>query len=448
MVYSLAYRRPAYVEPEIYASRQSGSEKDAKEESVRSGRSGKNSGIPAALAFDKIVDGGTCAPCTLRDFMDYMLYVEHSAENLKFYLWLHDYTERFNNLTESSKMLSPQYIYVSPERTSLVTMPLPAVPKRQSFTNEVFKGTVFDNDPFRTPCSSDSDLTDRPAIFSLPWSNVRIPGRKTPSPTKPNRTLAISAFAKTGMRPPFSTQPFRTEISRVISTYLLPSSPHELNLSSRDRAALLAALERTTHPSAFIRARAAIDDSLHNQSHPNFVRWAIANGNPPRISFAWWGGIALLFFGTLIAMLLTLSRAPRGYRILAAIPWVIGAATFGAAREGLCVCLHAMRARQVRPWELFGDSEAEVEMGKAELDGMSITTSGLSVMMGVGDAPWVGRYKKRGLLRRVFERQVRVVEPALREVQNTLFVQAALVAVLGTAVATGVFVAMPSGNFF
>lgn len=64
MVYSLAYRRPAYVEPEIYASRQSGSEKEGKEESVRSGRSGKNSGIPAALAFDKIIDGGTCAVST------------------------------------------------------------------------------------------------------------------------------------------------------------------------------------------------------------------------------------------------------------------------------------------------------------------------------------------------------------------------------------------------
>ncbi|KFX94763.1 hypothetical protein V490_04202 [Pseudogymnoascus sp. VKM F-3557] len=447
MVYSLAYRRPAYVAPEIYASRQSEGEKGekgVKEDSVRSGKSGMNSGIPAALAFDKIVGGGTCAPCTLRDFMDYMLHVEYSAENLKFYLWLNDYTERFNNLTESSKMLSPQYIYVSSERNSPITMPLPAVPpKRQSFANEVFKGTVFDNDPFRTPRTS--DLTDRPPTF---WSSTRIPGRKTPSPTKPHRTLAISAFADTSMRPPFSTQPFRAEISRIISTYLLPSSPHELNLSSRDRAALLAALERTTHPSAFVRARAAIDDSLRQQSHPNFIRWVIANGNPPRIAFAWWGGMATIFLGTLVALLLTLSSASRGYRILAAIPWVVGGATFGAAREGMCVCLHAMRARQVRPWELFGDNEADVEMGKAELDGISVSTSGLSVMMGAGEAPWVGRYKKRGLLRRIFERQVRVVDPALREVQNTLFVQALLVAVLGTAVATGVFVALPRGNFF
>lgn len=67
MVYSLAYRRPAYVAPEIYASRlaekQAESEKST-EGSVRSGRSGKDAGIPAALAFDKIVEGGTCAVST------------------------------------------------------------------------------------------------------------------------------------------------------------------------------------------------------------------------------------------------------------------------------------------------------------------------------------------------------------------------------------------------
>lgn len=74
MVYSLAYRRPAYVAPGIYASRQTENEKGGKEESVRSGRSGKNSGIPAALAFDKIVDGGTCAVSTR--FSAAMFHVE------------------------------------------------------------------------------------------------------------------------------------------------------------------------------------------------------------------------------------------------------------------------------------------------------------------------------------------------------------------------------------
>lgn len=171
-------------------------------------------------------------PCTLRDFMDYMLHVEYSAENLKFYLWLNDYTERFNNLTESSKMLSPQYIYVSSERNSPITMPLPAVPpKRQSFANEVFKGTVFDNDPFRTPRSS--DLADRPPAF---WSGTRIPGRKSPSPTKPHRTLAISAFAETGMRPPCKSPlfiPHHQHLLTLLSLYTtLPrrNLPHNKHL--------------------------------------------------------------------------------------------------------------------------------------------------------------------------------------------------------------------------
>jgi len=39
--------------------------------------------------------------------MQYLLYVEHAAENLQFYLWLRDYTERFNALSENEKALSP-----------------------------------------------------------------------------------------------------------------------------------------------------------------------------------------------------------------------------------------------------------------------------------------------------------------------------------------------------
>jgi hypothetical protein len=240
----------------------------------------------------------------------------------------------------------------------------------------------------------------------------------------------------------------RAEIARVISTYLLPSSPHELNLSSRDRAALLAALERTTHPSAFARARLVIEDSLRQQSHPNFVRWALGNGNAPRVAAVWWAGVAGLLVGTMMAVLLTLSRAPRGYRVFAAVPWVVGGATVGAAAEGLCVILHLFRDRQMRPWELWEEGEAEVEMGKKSLDGMSVTTSGVSVTPNFGDATWVGRYEERGLLRRVFERQVGIVEPAVREVQDTLVAQAVLVGLLGSAVATGAFVALPSGNFF
>lgn len=48
-------------------------------------------------------------PCSLRDFMDYLKYVSLDAENLQFYLWLRDYTKRFNELKPSEKALSPEW---------------------------------------------------------------------------------------------------------------------------------------------------------------------------------------------------------------------------------------------------------------------------------------------------------------------------------------------------
>lgn len=60
MVYSLAYRRPAYVAPEVYAAKLAEKEATGRAESIKSKKSGQNSGIPAGLAFDKIINGGTC----------------------------------------------------------------------------------------------------------------------------------------------------------------------------------------------------------------------------------------------------------------------------------------------------------------------------------------------------------------------------------------------------
>ena len=42
--------------------------------------------------------------------MDYLIYVSHDAENLQFYLWLQDYTKRFDVLPSLEKSLSPEWI--------------------------------------------------------------------------------------------------------------------------------------------------------------------------------------------------------------------------------------------------------------------------------------------------------------------------------------------------
>jgi hypothetical protein len=65
---SLNYRRPAYVQdPERRSSLGGSIESDGNEKSdvsLRSGSSGSSRGIPDALSFEKILDGGVCPVST------------------------------------------------------------------------------------------------------------------------------------------------------------------------------------------------------------------------------------------------------------------------------------------------------------------------------------------------------------------------------------------------
>ncbi|UKZ47511.1 hypothetical protein TrVGV298_001730 [Trichoderma virens] len=105
---SVLYRRPKKVDPETYRQRREALE-EAAEASVKSGVSGVSAGIPDALSFDRIINGGTCPPMAIRDFMNYLVYVEHGAENLQFYLWFKNYEKRFAEAKTSDIALAPEW---------------------------------------------------------------------------------------------------------------------------------------------------------------------------------------------------------------------------------------------------------------------------------------------------------------------------------------------------
>ena len=173
-----------------------------------------------------------------------------------------------------------------------------------------------------------------------------------------------------------SIQPFREEISRVIAIYLAEGSPRELNLSSRDRSAVLKALALTTHPSAMKRVAKHIEDLLRLQAHPNFIRWSIANGNAPRGTFAVVVGVILLFTGLIAAITLTLGSASRKWRALGSIGWVIGTASVYAGWRGMCVIMHSFHRRQIRPWELWAaENDGENGMKSRQSVGTDATLS-------------------------------------------------------------------------
>ncbi|KAF2418899.1 hypothetical protein EJ08DRAFT_599184 [Tothia fuscella] len=451
MVYSLGYRRPSYVS----SSRDSlsGSEKPKSvNNSITPGSSGTSHGIPDAISFDRIVTGGTCPPVTLRDFMNFLKYVEFSAENLQFYLWFKGYVKRFEDLPESESRLSPEWTqrhedaenaaYRSYLNQKPLTVEAAGILKAQNLAAS----------------ETDSPPTEKQNPFndSREFSSAHLPHESFGADTDTTRPIsafhsvksgstrvAELAFEDAGCNFPVTIQPFREEISRIITLYVSDGASRQLNLSSRERTALLKALEATTHPSAFRNVVKTVEWSLRRQAHPNFIRWSIGNGNRPRVIFARGLGIAGIISGILTALLTTLSTAGRGYRTLALIPFMIGIPTLIAAWKGMCVVLHGMHHRHLRPWELFEDDDpsGDTDLKKMSFDSLDSGTS-------YEDEPWVPKYEKRNIIRKVFDREVWVKEPALRQIQDIIFIQAVLAGLLLSGIIVGIFCAVPKGNFY
>jgi len=208
-------------------------------------------------------------------------------------------------------------------------------------------------------------------------------------------------------------------------------------LSSKERARLLKALSTTTHPSAFREVIATVEWTLRHQLHPNFIRWTICNGNPPRQLFARGLGIGGIVAGIVYMIVITLSSANRGWRALGFLGLFIGIATLFAGWKGMCVVLHGMHHRHLRPWELFGNAEeADANFGakKQSFDSFGSSNS-------FEDEPWIVKYDKRNVIRKIFDREVWIQEPVLRSIQDTIFIQALLTGFAVGAVTTAIFLA-------
>ncbi|KAF3765096.1 hypothetical protein M406DRAFT_292381 [Cryphonectria parasitica EP155] len=464
----LTYRRP----PSQPIGRPTDEENNESlaQQSVASIHSDTSIGIPDALQFDRIMDGGTCPPCTVRDFLNYLIYIEHSAENLQFLLWHRSYVRRFHSADTPDLALAPEWTEEEQDETfaKLQKEYRDGLRRDPASVAAVLKGTDFEKDSNTFATGNPRFLDSRtPVFFEMGNSNPFSTPPGTPSlndrgssseygtagsPAAASwRRQANEAFAAVGIKAPFTIQPFREEIDRVIATYIMDNAPRQLNLSARERQQLLIALSQTTHPTAFRQVERSVESTLRMQAHPNFIRWSICNGNPARVFFANFLG-AFLIVGSLVAyILLCLSSVPRGYRAIPAVGMVLGVSTQCAALKGMCVVLHGMHHRHVRPWEMFVDEEVELREDGSDEKGSGphgASSSTFSSSNSYEDQPWVVKYEKRNLIRKVFDREVWIQEPALRSIQDTIFVQAMLVAAVSTAILTAIFVCVPGGNFY
>jgi hypothetical protein len=453
MTVPFTYRRPVSSSP----STSDNADKVSIDESVSSGKSGSIRGIPEQLSFDRVMNGGTCPPCSKRDFFNYLKYIEQGAENLLFYVWYLDYEKRFNALPDFEKKLSPEWTeamaaketaayraqnkttgYPSKE-TAEIFKSLDDEKKNATTAEEIapFAETEQDpSDPTRGVTSTDTASTDRPKSSS-PTAGTNVSSKTMYS----QKTEA--AFQDAGLKwQPFTVQPYREEMSRIITIYLADKAPRQLNLSARDVSTTLHALELTTHPSAFRSVIKNVEWTLRNQSHPNFIRWTICNGNRPRVIFARGLGVFLIFAAIVMGVLLCLSKAGRAWRVMCLLLFTLGISTLIAAWKGMCVVLHGLHHRHLRPWELF-DGDDVKRASDADYDDETAANP-----ISWEDEPWVARYQKRNVIRKIFDREVWIEEPVLRQIQDTIFLQSLLGAFVIGAIITGIFCAVPKGNLF
>jgi hypothetical protein len=382
-----------------------------------------------------------------------------APENLQFFLWYKDYEKRFNDTPNSETTLAPEWSEAHAEderRNYREKLKQPSSTKGD--VKEVFKGTDFEDKPKTVdPSNADATPFDNPSnVTSMDDRRGTVTSEDgTYAPTVGMSSLASNhthttaeAFEEAGMSQPFTVQPFREEISRIISVYVNQGSPRQLNLSGRERHQLLKALEYTTHPTAFREVINTVEYSLRRQAHPNFIRWAICNGNRPRVIFARGLGVFLIIAALVTLILITLSRVGRGWRVLPIILLILGISTLIAAWKGMCVVLHGLHHQHVRPWELFVDDSSEIE-GKHSGEFDPKTSMSAESIRSVSansfeSEPWVTKYPKRNFIRKIFDRERWIEEPALRQIQDTIFLQALLGAFVISAIIVAIFVAVPS----
>lgn len=430
--------------------------------------------IPAELTFEEVIKNRTPPPCSLNDFMDYLVYEEHNAESLQFFLWYYDYVQRWSQLLGRQKALSPVW---DPERVVEPRSRFITYSHKRARSQKMNKIlTILEMDSRK---SLDDSFADPDEGRSSVDASTQFSGPITPS----------SVLLSPGESPkpdwqPFTIQPFRDEISRVVKQYIADTAPRQLNLSPKDREACLRAAQHTTHPSALLPAFLVAEANLRSDSHPNFIRYSTSNGNRPRILFLRFIGAFLVVLGLSLDALLILSRQGAFLRTVCIILWWPGLTILIAACKRLCVILHFYGERQLRPWELFPLAPEE----KATLSdnddhsissfksfrkhtrcntSLSSTSSSPLTSRSIGSDPlrksslqpfgprndaeseqWAQQYRNQSLLQKLLGETTLVQNTALRLLQDRTVFFAIMWGGLTASALTAASLFVPMGNMF
>jgi hypothetical protein len=184
---------------------------------------------------------------TVRDFMNYLIYIEHSAENLQFFLWYKDYVKRFITADTPDIGLSPEWTR-SMEDDAVARVRKENTDKLRhepAIAAELFRGTDFEKqahheaagaNPFSTPPRTPRAASDTDSTFT--------DSTALPSTTGSYKMQANDAFQTAGAKTPCKFMPTRRyRQEQELATYIHVSWQ---SLSSRSAMRLTASLQPTS----------------------------------------------------------------------------------------------------------------------------------------------------------------------------------------------------------
>lgn len=142
--------------------------------------------------------------------MNYLVYIEFSAENLQFFLWYRDYLKRFNELPSSEQVLAPEWTVEQAEAEASASQANAAAAAQIPMNKDaaaILKSSDFvppsvsmvelkSSDPFNTPPRTPTTAGSIAAFESA--ESEHDPSLKYPS--KSFQHKAAGAFAEADLK--------------------------------------------------------------------------------------------------------------------------------------------------------------------------------------------------------------------------------------------------------
>ncbi|POS71330.1 hypothetical protein DHEL01_v210280 [Diaporthe helianthi] len=327
---------------------------------IEDGKSSRRAKLPSELSFEHVVKNTVASPCSLGEFMDFLVYENLNAELLQFFIWYCDYIERWSELSPQQKSLSPPW---EPARQRAQKGPAAQAQRRDGSDRlnqilgimEVFNAKKHPNRSLKGGIETGAGsgtLRGSPSILNIPPATARKAGQHATKQRAPQSYTALPLNSNPiDEQLPDQRQPFRDEINMIIKQYITDQAPRRLKISDDELAACQKAANLTTHPSALLRASTIAEGLLKSDCFPRFVHNSQRNANTPRLIMVRVIALGVIMIGFLANQVLVLSSLSQSFRVLSIILWWPSLTTLIAAIQGLCPLLQFRNLRQLRPWE-------------------------------------------------------------------------------------------------